>query len=365
MEYCPEHKSSRADAGSGEDKDLRISSKIDLEGRSLFNIFDPCFKKDTFSRVLFIMTKPNIKHKLPTDIILRRLIDLNGSFTSLDLISTHEVSVQIRGLCENVFICEDGNLPDRRLVTPEILPLLEKSYDAIFLDYHIWQDAPRDLVQHYLIFLSFSAANVYGINASFEIINYHDFEKLYIEINLQEVKISASGILRPECCEELYQSAKIYSRKGAILNIGTYLGRSTIALALGSKKAEGGKVVAIDPLLTAEFYENILKNGVSDYIIPIEMTSKKFYDSWLKLVGTGPESKLGLLFVDGDHTYDAASFDISSWANHLVPGGLLLVDDYERAESGLMRAVYEQVVCSGQFKPVSMPIDRLIRAEKK
>jgi len=334
------------------------SPQIRLEGRLFFDVWNSCFTKDTFDRVLFIMTKPDSR------IFLQRLSELKGGSAGLDLVSTHNVPEKTKRLCENIFVCKDGILPDRRTVTDEELPLLKRPYDAIFLDYHIWTDVPRENINNYLIFLRFCAPNIYCIDSSFKIIDYHDFEKLHIETELKEAKISACGIIRPECCEELYEAAKIYGREGLILNIGTYLGRSTIALALGSKKVGGGKVVSVDPIIPEEFYENIKKNGVSDYVIPVQMTSRKAYKSWPKLMQGKPESRIGLIFVDGAHHYEEAGFDIFSWEKHLVPGGLLLVDDYERQEPGVMRAVYEQIICSGKFSSIYMPIFRLIKAEK-
>ncbi|MDD4894552.1 MAG: class I SAM-dependent methyltransferase, partial [Candidatus Omnitrophica bacterium] len=202
--------------------------------------------------------------------------------------------------------------------------------------------------------------------SAFTVRDYHDFEHLYIETRLEEeVKISACGIMRAEFCKEFYQSAKIYGKKGGILNIGTYLGRSAIAFALGSKAVGGRKIIAVDPVLPTEFYDNVKKNGVSDYIIPFEMPSEELYNSWPKLMKERQELELGLVFVDGAHGYGQASFDISRWEEYLVSGGLMLIDDYERAEPDVLRAVYEYVVCSGKFKSISMPIDRLVKAEKR
>ena len=350
------HKQSEAKNDSA--KHLKPSPKIELGGRLFFDIWNPCFAKDTFNKILCIIIKPD------SHIILQRLIELKGNSSVLDFISVYDVPDEIKRLCEDFFICKNGLLPNRKTVTNDDLPLLSKSYDAIFLDYHVWPDTPREIIDNSLIFLRFHAPNIYSINSSFTIIDYHDFEWLYIETELKETKISAYGIIRPECCEELYQSAKAYGRKGTILNIGTYLGRSAIALALGSKKVGGGKIIAIDPIIPAEFYENIRKNSVSDYIIPLQMSSREAYVYLSNLIKDGLENKMGLIFVDGAHCYEEVFFDLSNWKNHLVPGGLLLVDDYERAEPGIMRAVYEQIICSGKFASISMPIDRLIRAEK-
>ncbi|MDD5506381.1 MAG: class I SAM-dependent methyltransferase, partial [Candidatus Omnitrophica bacterium] len=212
---------------------------------------------------------------------------------------------------KNFFICRGGLLPNRKTVTKEDLPLLNNSYDAVFLDYHVWTDMPREMLDNALIFLHFHAPNIYCINSSFTITDYHDFERLYIDTELKETRISACGILRPEFCEELYRAAKIYGKKGTILNIGTYFGRSAIALALGSKKVGGGKIIAIDPIIPAGFYENVRKNNVSDYIMPIQMPSREAYAHVSDLIENGLEAKMGLIFIDGAHCYEEVSFDLS------------------------------------------------------
>lgn len=37
---------------------------------------------------------------------------------------------------------------------------------------------------------------------------------------------------------------------------------------------------------------------------------------------------IDLLFIDGDHSYEAARADMRAWTRHVVPGGHVLVDDF-------------------------------------
>jgi predicted O-methyltransferase YrrM len=39
------------------------------------------------------------------------------------------------------------------------------------------------------------------------------------------------------------------------------------------------------------------------------------------------EIPLGLLFIDGGHSMDAAKNDFNSWSKHIVPGGILAIHD--------------------------------------
>ena len=65
----------------------------------------------------------------------------------------------------------------------------------------------------------------------------------------------------------LYNRAK--NTKGVILEIGSWMGRSTMSLALGAQAGHRAKVYAIDCTLPTEFYENIKKFGVEDTVNPI------------------------------------------------------------------------------------------------
>ncbi len=122
----------------------------------------------------------------------------------------------------------------------------------------------------------------------------------------------------------------------AIVEIGSYLGRSTVSLALGSK---GAKVHAVDPHtgdvseveqgLSIDTYEgflaNIEKAGANDQVRPMRMKSveaAEIYD--------GPE--IGLLFIDGWHSEEAVEEDVRSWLPHLAPQCTLVFDDWERPD---------------------------------
>lgn len=61
-------------------------------------------------------------------------------------------------------------------------------------------------------------------------------------------------------------------------------------------------------------------------------------DRWYQHHGDSKEvgrkwlSKVDMVFVDGDHSYDGCRGDIEIWLKHLKPGGLIVVHDYGKGE---------------------------------
>lgn len=128
---------------------------------------------------------------------------------------------------------------------------------------------------------------------------------------------------------------------GAIVEIGSFMGRSTCFLALGSQRAHREVVHAVDhftgspehqaganceiPAIVQdgttfhEFEKNIAQAGVGDYVRPIQASSREAAAAW-----DGP---IRLLFIDGDHSYEASREDFEAWVPFVVPGGLIAFHD--------------------------------------
>lgn len=136
----------------------------------------------------------------------------------------------------------------------------------------------------------------------------------------------------------LYLLARDVSGEEAILEIGSYRGLSTTALALGvGDRAAGGTVHAVDPHTgdrqdleqsgvaikpsEEQFRANLADAGVDRYVTPHVMTSDTLASSW-------PGSPLRVLFIDGWHSYDAVRRDIENWAPLVTEAGVVLIDDY-------------------------------------
>jgi predicted O-methyltransferase YrrM len=168
----------------------------------------------------------------------------------------------------------------------------------------------------------------------------------------------------------LYALAHHGPGHGAIVEIGSAWGRSTICLARGSKSAGRERVHAVDPDLTLPdpglrpeagwqkglgvaqgtgsrvpwLLSNLQRFGVDDWVEPIVSTSAS--------ASTLPIGGVRLLFIDGSHTYEAVKGDIDAWLPRVVPGGVVVFDDYivVKPTWGVRRAV-DELLASGAVRP--------------
>jgi MMP 1-O-methyltransferase len=174
----------------------------------------------------------------------------------------------------------------------------------------------------------------------------------------------------------LYSFARHGYGHGAIVEIGSAWGKSTILLASGSKHARREKVYAIDPHTgdpwylrnenpgqfssLAEFQRNLDRFGVIDWVKPVVATSVEAADA----LDTGP---IRLLFIDGLHTYEGVKSDIERWTPRVIDGGIIVFDDYFKDESdgvGVRRAV-DELVNSGSVQALRRGPDSLVWTTKR
>jgi len=120
-------------------------------------------------------------------------------------------------------------------------------------------------------------------------------------------------------------------RPGLTLEIGTFFAGTTRVLAEASVAARaGGRVVTLDPF-GGHRVPGILATwpeAVRAHVEYHDRTSMCYFAK-LTLPKAG-KSPLGLVFVDGNHTFEYALFDIIRGADHLTPGGAVVVDNMDQ-----------------------------------
>ena len=179
------------------------------------------------------------------------------------------------------------------------------------------------------------------------------------------------GFLPDHDGQQLFEWANQAAPIGPLLEIGSYCGRSTlwlgqaakehdtVVLALdhhrGSEEHQPGESHHDEALVDTtgqfdsfgEFRRNIAAAGLEDTVIPIVARSETVGPYW--------QGGLGMVFIDGGHSLDAALADYRAWATHVLPGGILAIHDVfpDPAEGGQAPfTIWQLATRSGLFEPM-------------
>jgi predicted O-methyltransferase YrrM len=168
------------------------------------------------------------------------------------------------------------------------------------------------------------------------------------------------GWFSPDQLARLAALAAAVPAGGRIVEIGSFRGRSTIAIARSAPP--GVEIVAIDPHAgndrgpqeirgradaAAEdckvFVANLDRAGVRDRVSHV----RKFSHEALADVD-GP---VDLLHVDGAHRFGPARDDVRRWGARVVPGGSMLIHD-AFSSVGVTAAIAAELVLAGGWRYV-------------
>ncbi|MFG1482368.1 class I SAM-dependent methyltransferase, partial [Halobacteriovorax sp. HFRX-1_3] len=105
------------------------------------------------------------------------------------------------------------------------------------------------------------------------------------------------------------------------------------------------------------FNEAIENAGVSGIVSPFKSDST--------IIGATLKSKYKLVFLDGDHSYDAVVQDIERAEPLLVSGGWICFDDAHSYYEGVDRAIHDKIVSSGKYDIYQQLTRKLFVARKK
>jgi predicted O-methyltransferase YrrM len=147
-------------------------------------------------------------------------------------------------------------------------------------------------------------------------------------------------------------------RKGPIVEIGSWMGRSTVAMA--DNLRQGVKLYAVDTwkgsgkehekelsgmpehYLRDEFAKNVGKDLLSgpDYTVrPLQEESLAAADYLCKHYG----NRFEMIFIDAAHDYESVKADILTWLPFLQPGGVFCGHDFDGGRPGVVKAARECV----------------------
>ena len=173
--------------------------------------------------------------------------------------------------------------------------------------------------------------------------------------NLNEIKqltAEIEGWLSNAEGELLYLLAKEVPSGQAIVELGSWKGKSTVWLDKGAQSGQGNTVYSIDPHRGSEthvsegeedtygrFLNNPTKAGVKEIVVPLVAASHQVAKGWQK--------EVGLLWIDASHRYEGVKRDFLSWKPHLASAAVVVFHDCN--QPGPARVVDEYVDSSSDF----------------
>ena len=163
---------------------------------------------------------------------------------------------------------------------------------------------------------------------------------MQLPIDINTVK----GFLDPDEGAALYQHVLATAPLGPCLEVGSYCGKSTVYLG-SAAKAAGGIIYAVDHhrgseehqlgeeyhdpdlfdpsacLMDSfrEFRKTMRAADLESVVVPIVAPSTIAAKQWA--------TPLGMVFIDGGHSWEAALNDYRSWVAHIRPDGILAIHD--------------------------------------
>jgi predicted O-methyltransferase YrrM len=177
------------------------------------------------------------------------------------------------------------------------------------------------------------------------------------ETKVKPLIADVPGWLTDEEGEALYELARACTGRGVIVEIGSFKGKSTICLGLGSRAGASLPVHAIDPHQERfpEFEANVERAGITELVRPIPSLSQAAAD--------GFEEPIELLFVDGSHEYDLVLEDFEKWVPKVVDGGWVVFHDTTWTP-GPRKVVGHAIYRSRRFKDARFVVGSMTVARK-
>lgn len=166
------------------------------------------------------------------------------------------------------------------------------------------------------------------------------------------------GWLTDEEGEALYELARGCTGSGVIVEIGSWKGKSTVCLGLGSQAGKSVPIYAVDPHADyrfGDFKTNIERAGIAELVHPIASLSQAAAD--------GFEQPIELLFVDGSHEYELVLEDFEKWVPKVVDGGSVAFHDTTWTE-GPRKVVGHGIYRSRRFKDARFVVGSTTVARK-
>lgn len=180
---------------------------------------------------------------------------------------------------------------------------------------------------------------------------------------LAQISTSIPGMTSPKSGQFLYSMCYMQELIGDVVEIGSWQGRSTSFLARAVNNSRNGKFYAIDHFkgnvgketsyalgqdglgdLEDNFLLNMKRIGMADSVQLLNMPNDQ-------AEAEIQDIKIRFLFIDGDHTKKGVEKDIELFFPKLMPGSIVVFDDFSKGFPGLVEAV-DSLISERKFSKI-------------
>ncbi len=142
-----------------------------------------------------------------------------------------------------------------------------------------------------------------------------------------------------------------------MLEIGSFKGKSAVALATVAQELGLPPLVSVDPHTAPSATDPGLEEG-SSYDAFLGALDVAGVRNWVEVhrkmsaeAARGWARPIRLLWIDGDHTWEGARADFDAFAPFLVPGAIVAVHDTLHFFEGPIRVFAERMLSDDRFGP--------------
>lgn len=188
-------------------------------------------------------------------------------------------------------------------------------------------------------------------------------------IDLTAVK-AGRGLTERGACQRLAEYARQVPADAAIVELGSFRGRTAAWLAYGAEvgRGNGAVVYAVDPWTDLEipdvdgYVEIQYERG--DYAAPTTLVefhahlARCAVDGVATIQATATEAAsiydgppVGLLFHDALHTADAVAEDLAAWIPHMAPASTIACHDVSEPRFGVLEGAARVLPAAGYQWP--------------
>ena len=165
----------------------------------------------------------------------------------------------------------------------------------------------------------------------------------------------ALGLIENPCRDRLIAEAEKVPAGLAVVELGSFRGRSTGHLVLGSQRGNGAAVHAFDPWETAEpvsdeylrsaptvreyresetrlaFEAHMRLTGCDEFVTVHQSTATDGAKAW-------KSPKVALLFHDALHDYESVFADLKTWLPHMASDAVVVLHDTDDVRYAVLEA---------------------------